>query len=138
MTINTCCSRSPVRQIEARTLASQQEAPMKTDAEVSVMLRERHTGKTLAQAAARAGMRGPTARKYLRAGRFPSTLHHPRTYRTRPDPCAADWPWVEAQLQRAPALQAKTLVALRCARVPDRYTPGQLRTLQRRVATWRA
>jgi hypothetical protein len=35
---------------------------MKTDAEVQIMLRERHKGKTQAQAAARAGMHPNTAR----------------------------------------------------------------------------
>ncbi len=110
---------------------------MKKDAEVHLMLRERQKGKTLEQAAARAGMSVPTARKYLRRGRLPSTMQQPRTYRTRANPFAADWPWVEQQLRRDPALQATTLFTLLCERVPDRYTPGQLRTFQRHVATWR-
>jgi transcriptional regulator with XRE-family HTH domain len=52
---------------------------MKTDSEVHLMLRERKNGKTLEQAAARAGMSVPTARKYLRAGKLPSALKSPRT-----------------------------------------------------------
>jgi hypothetical protein len=47
---------------------------MKTDAEVQLMLRERNKGKTLEQAAARAGMSVPTARKYLRSAKLPSAL----------------------------------------------------------------
>src|SRR5919202_6866395 len=111
---------------------------MKSDREVQRMLRERHHGKSIDQAAARAVMSGPTALKYLRAGRLPSQLQAPRAYRTRPDPFAADWPWVQAQLERDPALQAKTLFELLCERHPGCYQPNQLRTLQRHIASWRA
>ena len=111
---------------------------MKTDGEVQLMIRERRKGKTLDQAAARAGMSVPTARKYLRAGQLPSQRTRPRTYRTRPNPFAADWPWIQAQFERDSALQAKTLFALLCAQHPGRYQPNQLRTLQRHIATWRA
>ena len=111
---------------------------MKTDAEVQLMLRERHKGKTQAQAAARAGMHPNTARKYTRAGKLPSQLKQPRTYRTRRDPFADDWPWVQAHLERDSAVQAQTLFALLCDQHPGRYQVGQLRTLQRRIALWRA
>jgi hypothetical protein len=111
---------------------------MKTDTEVQLMLRERKKGKTLAQAAARAGMSVPTARKYLRAASLPSQLRQPRDYRTRPNPFVADWPWVEQQLTRDPALQAKTLFTILSERYPERYSPGQLRSFQRHVAQWRA
>jgi len=111
---------------------------MKTDSEVHLMLRERKNGKTLEQAAARAGMCVPTARKYLRAAKLPSALKAPRTYQTHPNPFDTDWAWVEAQLQRDPALQAKTLFSVLCEEHPDRYTSGQLRTFQRHVAKWRA
>ncbi len=111
---------------------------MKTDTEVHLMLRERKKGKTLAQAAARAGMSVPTARKYLRAAKPPSALKAPRTYRTRTNPFDADWPWVETHLQRDRALQAKTLFSILCEQQPDRYTAGQLRSFQRHVAIWRA
>jgi hypothetical protein len=111
---------------------------MKTDSEVHLMLRERKNGKTLEQAAARAGMSVPTARKYLRAAKLPSALKAPRTYRTHPNPFELDWPWVEQHLQRDSALQAKTLFGLLLEQHPDRYTSGQLRTFQRHVARWRA
>jgi hypothetical protein len=111
---------------------------MKTDTEVQLMLRTRKKGKTLEQAAARANMSLPTARKYLRAAALPSQLKTPRDYRTRPNPFLADWSWVEQQLQRDPALQAKTLFTILTERFPERYTPGQLRSFQRHVATWRA
>jgi Mu transposase-like protein len=111
---------------------------MKTDSEVHLMLRERKNGKTLDQAAARANMSVPTARKYLRAAKLPSALKSPRTYRTHPNPFDADWAWVEAQLRRDSALQAKTLFTVLCEQHPERYAEGQLRTFQRHVASWRA
>lgn len=111
---------------------------MKTDAEVQLMLRARTKGKTLEQAAARANMSVPTARKYLRAAALPSQLKQPRDYRTRANPFLADWSWVELQLQRDPALQAKTLFTILTEREPERYSAGQLRSFQRHVATWRA
>ena len=104
---------------------------MKTDAEVQIMLRERRKGKTQTQAAARAGMHANTARKYEQRGALPSQLKQPRTYRTRPDPFVDDWPWVQAHLERDSAVQAHTLFTLLCDQHPDRYQPGQLRTLQR-------
>jgi len=111
---------------------------MKTDSEVHLMLRERKNGKTFEQAAARAGMSVPTARKYVRTAKLPSALKQPRTYRTRANPFAADWQWVERHLKRDPALQAKTLFGLLCEQAPERYSEGQLRTFQRHVANWRA
>ncbi len=111
---------------------------MKTDGEVRIMIRERAKGKTQEQAAARAGMSVRTARTYERLGTLPSQLKHPRTYRTRPDPFAEDWPWIAAELTRDPALQGTTLFALACERRPDHYRATQVRTLQRQIAAWRA
>jgi Mu transposase-like protein len=110
---------------------------MKTDHEVRRMLNERRKGKTQEQAAARASMSVRTARKYERLAQLPSQLKKPRG-RTRPNPFAQDWPWVQAQLERDPALQVKTLFDELCLLYPSRYQPVQLRTLQRHVALWRA
>jgi len=114
------------------------EGVMKTDGEVRIMFRERAQGKTQEQAAARAGMSVRTARTYERRGTLPSQVMQPRRYRTRPNPFADDWPWVERQLSRDPALQATTLFALLCERRPEFYRPAQVRTLQRQIAAWRA
>lgn len=111
---------------------------MKTDAEVNVAIRERGKGKTQEQAATRAGMSAKTLRKYERGGELPSRLKRSRDYRTRPDPFGEGWPWVQSQLERDPALQATTLFELLCERHPGRYIPTQLRTLQRRIALWKA
>src|SRR5258708_9638210 len=102
-------------------------------------MRESRKGTTKQFAAARAGMSERTARKYERAGKLPSQLKRPRTWRTRPNPFEEDWPWVVEQLERDPALQATTLFALLCAQHPDRYRPTQDRTLRRHYGmqpTW--
>src|SRR5688500_5807868 len=109
---------------------------MKSDHEVRRMLNKRRKGKTQEQAAARAGMSVRTARKYERLAQLPSQLKKPRA-RTRPNPFEQDWPWVQALLERDPALQVKTLFDELCLRFPGRYQPLQLRTLQRHVALWR-
>jgi transposase len=111
---------------------------MKKDTEVKLFMQYRRKGLTQAQAAARSGMSERTARKYERAGKLPSELKRPRTWRTRPNPFEQDWPWVVSELERDPALQGTTLFALLCQRHPDRYRPTQLRTLQRQIAAWRA
>lgn len=111
---------------------------MKTDAEVILGIRERNKGKTQEQAAAKAGMSAKTLSKYERGGKLPSRMKQPREYRTRTDPFAADWPWIEQKLRADPALLCTTLFELLCESRPGSYRPGQLRTLQKRVALWRA
>ena len=51
----------------------------------------------------RAGLSPNTARKYVRAGRLPSELTGPRTWRTRVDPFEADWTELRARLVETPA-----------------------------------
>jgi hypothetical protein len=111
---------------------------MKKDAEVLRYMRERVKGTSQERAAAKVGMSAKTARKYEKAGKLPSQLKRPHTWRSRPNPFAEDWPWVIDQLQRDPALQGTTLFALLCARRPGIYRPTQVRTLQRHIAVWRA
>ena len=101
---------------------------MKKDTEVKLYMQVRRTGLSQRRAAAKAGMSERTARKYARAGKLPSQLKQPRTWRTRANPFEEDWPWVVEQLRRDPALQGTTLFALVCARHPGRYRPTQMRT----------
>jgi hypothetical protein len=89
-------------------------------------------------AAMKAGMDRKTAAKYTAAGKLPSEMASPRDWRTRPDPFVLDWPEVEELLRDTPELETKTVFELLCERHPGRYEPGQVRTLQRRVRTWRA
>ncbi|MGQ9592750.1 MAG: hypothetical protein ACUVYA_20930, partial [Planctomycetota bacterium] len=84
-------------------------------------------------AAARSGVCAATASTYLPESKSPSELAKPRTWRTRRDLFAEDWPELETKLGAAPGLRAKTLFDDLVRRKPDAYTPGQLRTLKRRV-----
>jgi hypothetical protein len=111
---------------------------VKKDTEVKLFMQARHKGATQQVAAAKAAMSERTARRYERAGKLPSELKRPHTWRTRPNPFEEDWPWVVAQLERDPALQGTTLFALLCERHPERYQPIQVRTLQRHIAQWKA
>src|SRR5712692_2985001 len=92
----------------------------------------------LGMAAARAGMDPKTAAKYRDVGKFPSELKEPRSWRTREDPFAEDWPAVAQRLAEAPELEAKVLFEDLLWRRPELYEPGQMRTFQRRVKAWRA
>ena len=89
------------------------------------------------RSAMKADMDRKTARKYIQAGKLPSQLKKPRSWRTREDPFVEDWPGVAAMLKQAPELEAKSLFEYLMAKT-GRYRSGQLRTFQRRVRTWRA
>lgn len=61
----------------------------------------------------------------------------PRTYRTRLDPFKSDWSEMCVHLDADPDQTGRELFAEFQSRYPDRYRPGQIRTLQRRLETWR-
>jgi len=92
----------------------------------------------LGLAAVKAGMDRKTARKYRDAGKVPSQLKQPRNWRTREDPFAEVWGDLALRLTDAPELEAKTLFEELLSAEPAKWSPGQLRTLQRRVREWRA
>lgn len=100
-------------------------------------MKELNEGVTLAKASMRSGMSENTGRRYrrgaVRKGRRPD-----REYRTRIDPFAMVWAQVVAMLEIAPGLEAKTIFERLCEREDVSFTEGQLRTLQRRIKTWRA
>jgi hypothetical protein len=95
-------------------------------------------GLPLTAAAAKSGMSERTARKYRRLGSVPSKVKCAHDWRTRPDPFETVWGEVQVLLEGDPGLQAKAVFEELCARYPQRFEPGQLRTLQRRFRTWRA
>ncbi len=111
---------------------------MVTDKQVRSLFRMVDSGMSQEMAALKAGMSRKTARRYLSGRRLPSELTQPRTYRTREDPFDEVWPDVEALLEADAALQPRTLFDWLQRERPGRFADGQLRTLQRRVKTWRA
>jgi hypothetical protein len=87
-------------------------------------------------AAAKAGISARTARRYKRSGQNPSKKV--RTYRTRLDPFDEVWEDVRTMFERDCGLEAKTVFEWLQIQYPEKFEPGQLRTLQRRVREWRA
>jgi hypothetical protein len=109
-----------------------------SDAQVRRLMEELERHGKLGLAALRAGLHRNTARRYRDLGKVPSEIREPRSWRTRDDPFAEDWPAVVERLADAPELEAKILFEDLLSRRPDRYEPGQVRTFQRRVKAWRA
>jgi hypothetical protein len=109
-----------------------------TDQQVRKLMEETNKHGNASLAAMKAGMDRKTARKYLRAGRLPSESKPQRHWRTREDPFEADWPRMAGMLEAAPELEGKALFEHLLASSHGRYTPGQLRTFQRRVRDWSA
>ena len=62
----------------------------------------------------------------------------PRWWRSRVDPFAEVWTDIEQWLEVNPSRTAKSIFVELQQRAPDRYPDVQLRTLQRRIAKWRA
>ena len=111
---------------------------MVSNEQVRRLLKLRKTEKTLATAAAKAGMDEKTARKWLGSEKLPSQCQMERSWRTRADVFSEVWSELEGILERAPTVQAKTLFDYLSRRYEGRFQEGQLRTLQRRVKAWRA
>jgi len=111
---------------------------MMTDQQVRKLMTLLSNEVPLSTAALKSGMDEKTARKYRRAGRLPGALRARHDWRSRPDPFAEVWPELKDLLQANPGLQATTLLAELQRREPGRFSDGQLRTLQRKLKTWRA
>ena len=109
-----------------------------SDAQVRKVMEEMSKHARLGRAALKADMDRKTARKYVKAGKLPSECSTPRTWRTREDPFEEHWAEIEQKLVEAPTLEAKAVFGWLMETHPGRYEPGQVRTLQRHVRTWRA
>ena len=97
-------------------------------------------GKTQETAAAMAGMSVRSARKWQR-GPMPSETKQERRWRTRPDPFDGVWEdEIKPLLRGDPGgrLKATTIIEWLEEEHPGRFSPSQLRTLQRRLQDWRA
>lgn len=73
-------------------------------------------------------------RKKKRKGRYHLVKH---TWRTRPDPFASVKGEIEEMLRKHPHREAKSILKKLQEKYPGKFTDGQLRTLQRRVKSWR-
>ena len=109
-----------------------------SDKQVSSMMANYSKHGCLKTAAATSGMDRKTARKYRDAGHMPSEFKKQRTWRTRTDPFEVHWAEVEVMLKDACELEARALFEYLLEKYPEDYIPGQLRTFQRKVKSWRA
>jgi hypothetical protein len=113
---------------------------MVTDAQVRLLRKKMAEEKTIATAAAAAGMSERSAHTW-KQGPLPSETKQRRSWRTRPDPFASVWDSEVVPLLAADtsnALEATTVIDELRRQHGDAYRPGQLRTLQRRMQEWRA
>ena len=110
-----------------------------TDRQVRRYMESRKDGYTQAAAAARAGFSERTGGGSKATPVLPSQRDRRRRYRTRPDPFAEVWrEELVPMLAAVPQSAATTLLEELQRRHPGRYPDGVLRSLQRRVAHWRA
>jgi len=113
---------------------------MVTDQQVRRLRQKLMEKKKQEAAAAAAGMSVRTARTWQR-GVLPSERKKARHWRTRPDPFEEIWAEeVEPLLRRDldGILSATIILEKLQERYPDKFNPGQVRTLQRRFKDWRA
>jgi hypothetical protein len=109
-----------------------------TDRQVRRYMASRKTGHTQAASAARAGFSESTGRRVETSPVLPSQ-RPPRQYRTRVDPFQDVWrSEVAPLLEQMPGVRATTVLEELQRRHPGRYPDKVLRSLQRRVAQWRA
>ena len=107
-----------------------------TDHQMRLYMRFRHTDSPAA-AAARAGFSTATAYRIEADPQLPSQKTKPRG-RRRPDPLASVWESdIVPMLCAAPGIRAIAIFEELCRRHPE-IDPGVRRTLERRIANWRA
>jgi hypothetical protein len=110
-----------------------------TDQQVRRYMQSRKDGHAQAVSAARAGLSESTGRRIEHHPVLPSQRDRIRRYRTRADPFAEVWhEELVPMLRGMPSLRATTLLEELQRRHPGRYPDRLLRSLQRRVAHWRA
>jgi len=113
---------------------------MVTDQQVRRLRQKIMERKKQEAAAAAAGMSVRTARTWQR-GPLPSEKRRDRYWRTRPDPFAGVWSEeIEPILRRDldGVMRATTILERLEERHPGQFSPGQIRSLQRRLRDWRA
>ena len=109
-----------------------------TDRQVMLYMTSRSRHQTQEAAAASAGFSARTARRIDNDPRLPSQKKQPRTWRTRADPLTDIWPRVLEMLE-IPGIMAVTIFEdLQDELGLDILPDSVRRTLERRIAKWRA
>lgn len=111
--------------------------PMISSYQSQVYMRARETGCTQVQSATIAGLSERSGRR-IEAGEHQPKAGMERDWRTRIDPLAEVWDSeLEPMLRREPRLEPRTLFDYLVGKYPGQYE-SVLRTVQRRVASWKA
>ena len=112
---------------------------MVTDQQVRRLFTMQNKYEHQYQAADAAGISSKTAHKYLKGGKLPSQCKVEHTWPTRKDPFTDDWAFIEQVMEDTQAtLEAKTIFEYLQRAYPGKYHNGQIRTLQRRIKSWKA
>lgn len=98
--------------------------------EINAILRLSQGMESITAIARKTGLARNTVKKYLRN---PEPRNEQRTWRTRKNPFESDKEEIRGFLDANPGLEAKTIFEYLCEKHPERYTSGQLRTLQRHI-----
>lgn len=61
----------------------------------------------------------------------------PRTWRTRKDPFEQVWDEIKFKLELEPHSTAREIIEWLSVHYPGQYNLNQIRTLQRRISSWR-
>jgi len=109
-----------------------------TDTQVRLYMNKR-TRHTQAAAAAMAGISERTARQVDKDPRLPSQGRQKRSWRTRQDPLVAVWPRALEMLNGPAGLMAVSIFETLQEEFGSDAMPDSVRrTLERRIADWRA
>ena len=109
-----------------------------TDQQIRLYMNARKDGHTQMTAAAKAAVSERTARR-IDVGQLSTEVGKKRHWRTRKDPLADVWDEeLVPLLDKNPALLPVTLFEFLCDNYPGRYDNKILRTLQRRIKSWKA
>lgn len=107
-----------------------------TDKQVILYMKNRNKGATQEVAAARSGISVRSARRLDKGQLQPVGHHH---WRTRKDPLESVWQTeVKPMLEQQPALTPITVLEHLQDAHPGQYPDSILRTLQRRIRTWKS
>lgn len=107
-----------------------------TNKQVHLYMKNRNKGATQEVAAAKSGISVRSARRIDKGQHQPVGRHH---WRTRKDPLETIWQSVlEPMLKQQPALTPITVLEHLQEIYPGQYPDSILRTLQRRIRTWKS
>jgi transposase len=111
---------------------------MITDRQYQQLVIGQNKGWTLKKNAMKAGVCENTARQYLKNQKAPSEAKKPHTWKTRRDPLEKVWESdIKPLLIREPRVEAVSVIGVLEDKYPDQIWERHLRTLQRRIRTWR-